>query len=179
MKQNLANRLAGGGVWAIQTAMMCIDSVRHMREEGVPNPVVNLSDRQVLISAAINAFNLFVNVNMDGYAMQAQVKVAPDAVEPKFADKYGQPITQQQWMELQGSAPYKQVDVWRNGLEFVYTVWTGLDGNGCDPPHIFATAVVRIINGEAQVQHTFKTTCLADAHKAHRQAVHYVRVGRL
>jgi hypothetical protein len=176
MKQNLANRLAGGGFWAIQTALLCVKGVQNMRELGVPSPAVNLSDTQIFVSAAVNAFNVFVNVNMDDGAMNINLQVGPD---PKFADKYGAPITHEQWLELQQSASYKQIDIWRNGIESVYTVWTGIDTNGCQPPHIFATAVVRFIDGDPQVQRTFRTTNLNDAHEAHRQVIELVRQGRV
>jgi hypothetical protein len=176
MKQNLANRLAGGGFWALCTAFMCVEGVQHMREHGVPNPVVNLSDTQILATAAVNAFNVFCNVNMDGVQMNVQVEVQPD---PQFADKYGTPITEAQWQELQRDHAYKQVALWRNGLESVFTMWTGLDINGCKPPHIFATVVVRFVDAVPQIQHRFQSTCLADAREAHRQVIELVRVGRL
>jgi hypothetical protein len=177
MKQNLSNRLAGGGFWAVHTALLCVDCVQHMREEGSPNPAVNLTDTQVFVTAAVTAFNLFINANMDdNMRFSTSVQVGPD---PKFADKYGAPITYEQWMELQRNGSYKQVDLWRNGFEAVYTVWTGLDNSGCVPPHIFATAVVRFIDGHPEVQNTFRTTNLAEAHKAHAQVIQLVRAGEL
>ena len=145
MKQNLANRLAGGGFWAIQTALMCVEGVHEMRERGIPGPAVNLSDTQIFVSAALNAFNLFVNVNMDNVRMNVDVQVRPDV---QFRNKYSQPITEEVWQGLQRDPDYKWIAKWQNGLENVYTVWTGVDGNGCQPPHIFATAVIRFIDGQ-------------------------------
>lgn len=178
MRQNLANRLAGGGFWALRTAWMCVEGVQHMREQDIP-PAVNFTDRQVFITAAINAFNVFLNINMDGVILQTPVAVEPEEVEVKYADKYGKPITQDEWLQLLRGNFYKQVDLWRNGLESVYTVWTGVDTNGCTPPHIFATAVVRTIDGEPQVQKAFRSTCLADARRAHRGAIELVKQGKI
>lgn len=177
MRQNLANRLAGGGFWAIQTALMCVESVHEMREREIPNPAVNLSDTQILVTAAIQAFNLFLNVNMEDGGMVVQVQVGPD---PKFADKYGAPITQEQWLELQRDRAYKQIAMWHNEYRVaVFTMWTGCDTNACTPPHIFATVVGRFTDEGMEFTHTFKTTCLADAREAHRQAVELVKAGRL
>lgn len=177
MRQNLANRLAGGGFWAVQVGLLCVEGVHRMREEGIPSPAVNLSDTQVFIHAAINAFNAFVNINLDGVAMNVNVRVGPD---PQFADKYGAPITETQWLELQRDRAYKQIAMWRNESRVaVFTVWTGMDANGCTPPHIFATVVGRFTDEGMEFSHTFKSTCLADAREAHRQAVELVKAGRL
>src|SRR5690242_17193230 len=121
MRQNLANRLAGGGVWALLLGQTAVESVRFMRDNNVPNLAVTLTDRQVLGYATAYAFNLFLNVNMDSAALQVQTEWAADEPASTYADKYGWPITHEEWIKLHHNDAYRQIDLWRNGLEAVFT----------------------------------------------------------
>lgn len=180
MKQNLANRLAAGGFWALQIGWLSVEVADHLKSEGTTVPIGSGSPTEVLTVCTLGAFEHFVNVHMDD--MRMNVKVKFEEPSPKLYDKYCQEITREQWAKLHQHPTYDRIALWHSDSEHrhVSTIWTGLDENHCEPPHIFETMVVHV-HGQNQghIARVFKTRNLAEARAAHHEAVALVKAGRL
>jgi hypothetical protein len=180
MKDNLANRLAAGGFWAIRIASMSVEVAGFLREQGATVPIGSGSDAEVFVMCGMEAFKYFCNANMDvgRIGFQAQMSQVDN---PQMYDKNCRPISREHWVQLQQDANYKRVGMWRNdtGDIHVSTVWTGIDPNGCAVAHIFETLVVRMSMDGPRITNVFRTRDLPEALTAHTRVVTLIKDGQL
>lgn len=177
MKQNLANRLAAGGFWAMQIAQLSVEVAHELSEHGHTIPIGSGSDTEVFITCGVGAFNQVVNVYMpDNLKINAQIKFMA------CFDKYGMSISQDEWRLLMESSEYRRIAVWHSnsGDAHVSTIWTGMDIHECKPPHIFETVVVHI-DGHRKPHITKKISShtIAEADQLHQYIVEQVKAGKL
>lgn len=177
MKQNLANRLAAGGFWAIQMGVLSVEITRRMREDGLAPPVGSGSDTEVFVACSVDAFQMFCNINMDTGRMAVNFEqVVAAARGPQMYDKACRPITLEQWSALQEDINYKRVALWEHNGWHVSTVWTGVDANGCADPHIFESLVVSVdAQHGPRIRHIFRYHNIHEAALGHNQIVNMIR----
>jgi hypothetical protein len=177
MKQNLANRLAAGGFWAIQVAMHGVEVSRYMHERGLKVPIGDGSEIAVLSHVGVEMFQFFCNAHMDNIQMRVEMQRVPQAY-----DKYGRPITAEQWQALMNDHAYKRIGLWANAdsSTHVSTIWTGVDTNGCARPHIFETMVVKQNeHGVPHISYKARASTIPEAIEVHKHVVRLVEAGQL
>lgn len=160
-------------------AILSVEISRSLREQGVEIPVGDGSDDDILTMCGVQAFEWVCNAYMDNLAMQVTVKKNP---RPPTYDKQARPIPHGLWMDYQQRGEeYKRVALWRseNNRECVSTIWTGIDPNGCEPPHIFQTLAFRFEGSEPKAVRTFPTHNIYEAMAAHQQVVALMQRGKL
>lgn len=178
MKQNLANRLAAGGIWSLRVAEIAAEITLRLAAEGVQVPYGNGSPADVYVICGVGAFEIVCNWNLDGGDKMA-VNVRLGHGEPRLYDKAGQRISIQQWAELQEDVAYKRLALWTDGRVYVSTVWTGVDPNDEEPPHLFETMVVDSAPMPPIIRYMHRAYNPRDAMAAHRVLVLAVQEGRL
>jgi hypothetical protein len=175
MKQNLANRLAGGGFWAIRMGLLSVEVSQRMAEDGIAVPIGNGSAPEVFVTCAVDAFQYFCNANMDGVGrMAVNVQAVTQAATQRY-DKYCRPISLEQWSVLVDDLEYRRVGMWSSDGWYVSTIWTGVDPNGCEQPHIFESMVVAMTSEGPRIRHVFRYHNIGEATMGHAQIVHMIR----
>lgn len=175
MKQNFANRLAGGGFWALTVAQLSVGVAGTLREQGIQPPIGSGSDSEVFVVCGLGAFNHVVNDFMpEGYKVQV---TATPVRQPCMRDRAGRLITPAHWRLLQAHDSYGRIGLWENaaGDRHVSTIWTGLDmGDG----RIFETILVGPSSkAEHDILRCLRTRSETEARGAHVLMVNAVKQG--
>jgi hypothetical protein len=177
MTLSFANRLAGGGYWAICIADLARQMTGHLNEQGLKPPVGDGSPAQVFVHCGVSAFELICNLHMKeaGGAMHVTIEAVKP---PPTYNRQGERIPLELWQKLHDDDMYKRVAKWENdcgGNVHVSTIWTGLDPSGRG--EIFETATIGLCEGHYHVGHIVRTSTEAEAVATHNAVVAAVRGG--